>query len=246
MPNWNGAAQFAFSGFEQTLSVFGWTIDEQRSFAVLDAYVQAGGNFIDTADSYGRRGSGGVGESERIIGRWIAARGNREQLVIATKVGMSPELPGLSEQTIKAGAAASLERLGVDRIDLYYAHQDDPRTPLEETLRTLDQFIRAGQIRYYGLSNFTGWQLTKAVHLARTLNVAEPVTLHSRITPSWLAVARVCPHGPNATVVMLPGSGLARGVLSVPSRSELLSGPGSRRRWTRSSWAASDGSVLCS
>ena len=75
-------------------NVFGWTIDEQRSFAVLDAYVAAGGNFIDTADSYGRRGPGGAGESERIIGRWIAARGNREQLVIATKVGTSPEPAG--------------------------------------------------------------------------------------------------------------------------------------------------------
>ena len=108
--------------------MFGWTIDEQRSFEVLDAYVAAGGNFIDTADTYGRRGPGGAGESERIIGRWIAARGNREQLVIATKVGMSPELTGLSPTNDRAAALeASLQRLDIDRIDLYYAHKDDPR-----------------------------------------------------------------------------------------------------------------------
>src|ERR1035437_264843 len=93
-------------------NVFGWTIDEERSFAVLDAYAQARGNFIDTADTYGRRGPGGAGESERIIGRWIAARGNREDLVIATKVGMAPDMRGLSGTTIKAAADASLKRLG--------------------------------------------------------------------------------------------------------------------------------------
>jgi aryl-alcohol dehydrogenase-like predicted oxidoreductase len=90
-------------------NVFGWTIDEEHSFTVLDAYVEAGGNFIDTADSYGRGGPGGAGESERIIGRWMAARGNREQLVIATKVGMSSELRGLSEAIIRQGVEGSLE-----------------------------------------------------------------------------------------------------------------------------------------
>src|ERR1700684_1743851 len=113
-------------------NVFGWTIDEERSFAVLDAYAQAGGNFIDTADTYGRRGPEGAGESERIIGRWMAARGNREELVIATKVGMSPDLSGLSEATIRQGIEGSLERLGIDTVDLYYAHRDDPGTPLAE------------------------------------------------------------------------------------------------------------------
>jgi aryl-alcohol dehydrogenase-like predicted oxidoreductase len=99
-------------------NVFGWSIDEERSFAVLDAYVAAGGNFIDTADVYGRRGSGGAGESERIIGRWIASRGNREQLVIATKVGMSPDAAGLSREAIGRGIEGSLERLGIDTVVL--------------------------------------------------------------------------------------------------------------------------------
>jgi aryl-alcohol dehydrogenase-like predicted oxidoreductase len=143
--------------------VFGWTIDEERSFEVLDAYVQAGGNFIDTADTYGRRGPGGRGESERIIGRWIAARGNREELVIATKVGMSPDLSGLSEATIGQGIEGSLERLGIECIDLYYAHQDDPRTPLEETLEAFDALIREGKIRYAAASNYSASRLSEAL-----------------------------------------------------------------------------------
>src|ERR1700737_4258475 len=115
-------------------NVFGWTIDEDRSFAVLDAYVEGGGNFIDTADVYGRRGGGGEGESERIIGSWMAARGNRGQVVIGAKGGLSRELHGLSADTIRTGIERSLRRLGIDTVDLYYAHADDPDTPLEETL----------------------------------------------------------------------------------------------------------------
>jgi aryl-alcohol dehydrogenase-like predicted oxidoreductase len=146
-------------------NVFGWTIDEERSFAVLDAYVQAGGNFIDTADSYGRRGSGGPGESERIIGRWMAARGNREQLVIATKVGMSPELPGLSAETIRRGAEGSLSRLGVETIDLYYAHKDDPETPLQETLGAFGELIGEGKVRHVGASNYSAARLREALRV---------------------------------------------------------------------------------
>src|SRR5207237_6050835 len=107
-------------------NVFGWTSDQEHSFAVLDAYAEAGGNFIDTADTYGRRGAGGPGESERIIGRWMAARGNREELVVATKVGIFPGLSGLSAATIREAADRSRERLGVETIDLFYAHKDDP------------------------------------------------------------------------------------------------------------------------
>src|SRR3981081_3012086 len=113
------------------VNVFGWTIDEEGSFEVLDAYAQGGGNFIDTADIYGRRGPDGPGGSERVIGRWIAARENRAQLVIATKVGAAG---GLSEAAINRAVEGSLERLGIEQIDLYYAHQDDLDTPLEETL----------------------------------------------------------------------------------------------------------------
>ena len=143
--------------------MFGWSIDEQRSFEVLDAYVAAGGNFIDTADTYGRRGSGGAGESERIIGRWMAARGNREQLVIATKVGMGRDPAGLSRARIRRGIEGSLERLGIDTVDLYYAHRDDPDTPLEETLGAFAELVDEGRIRYAAASNYSAARLEEAM-----------------------------------------------------------------------------------
>jgi len=197
-------------------NVFGWTIDEQRSFAVLDAYVEAGGNFIDTADTYGRRGSGGAGESERIIGRWIASRGNREQLVIATKVGISPELPGLSAATVKRGAEASLQRLGVDRIDLYYAHQDDPRTPLSETLAAFTELLAGGKIRHAGASNYSAARLHEALRLGEQEGLASFVALQPHYNLMERAeyegeLQQLCEREGLACV---PYFGLARGFLS--------------------------------
>jgi aryl-alcohol dehydrogenase-like predicted oxidoreductase len=197
--------------------VFGWSIDEQRSFEVLDAYVQAGGNFIDTADSYGRRGPGGAGESERIIGRWIAARGNREQLVIATKVGMAPDLRGLSAQTIEQGAEGSLERLGIDRIDLYYAHQDDPDTPLQETLGAFGALIEKGRIRYAAASNYSAARLSEALEIgARDDHAAS----YAALQPHYNLMERdeyegelasVCEH---AGLACVPYFSLAQGFLT--------------------------------
>ncbi|HEX3693228.1 MAG TPA: aldo/keto reductase, partial [Solirubrobacteraceae bacterium] len=158
-------------------NVFGWTIDEQRSFAVLDAYVAAGGNFIDTADTYGRRGAGGPGESERIIGRWMAARGNRDQLVIATKVGIAPQRSGLAPQTIKQAAAESLQRLGIERIDLYYAHQDDAETPLEQTLGAFAELIDQGLIAHAAASNYSAERLEQALSLGEREGLASYVAL---------------------------------------------------------------------
>jgi aryl-alcohol dehydrogenase-like predicted oxidoreductase len=158
-------------------NVFGWTIDEESSFAVLDAYVRAGGNFIDTADTYGRGGPGGAGESERIIGRWMAARGNRQELVIATKVGMSPDLAGLSEATIRQGIEGSLERLGIDTVDLYYAHRDDPGTPLEETLGAFGALAREGKIRYAAASNYSASRLSEALRIGEGEQMARYVAL---------------------------------------------------------------------
>src|SRR5207248_1453757 len=129
-------------------NVFGWTANEARSFEVLDRFVEAGGNFLDTADVYSAWAPGNSGgESETIIGRWMAARGARDRVVIATKVGMKAGLTGLSAKTIVAAADASLGRLQTGRIDLYYAHKDDPSTPLEETLGAFDKLIRAGKVR---------------------------------------------------------------------------------------------------
>lgn len=158
-------------------NVFGWTIDEQRSFEALDAYREAGGNFIDTADMYGRRGDGGPGSSEQIIGRWIAARGNREELVIATKVGMSSERPGLSAKTIKAAAEDSLSRLGIERIDLYYAHQDDPDTPLRETLGAFGELIAEGKIAHAAASNYSAERLAEALEVGKHEGAASYVAL---------------------------------------------------------------------
>jgi aryl-alcohol dehydrogenase-like predicted oxidoreductase len=182
---------------------------------VLDAYAQAGGNFIDTADTYGRHGHGGAGESERIIGRWIAVRGNRERVVVATKVGMSTELHGLSEDTIRRGVEDSLERLGVDHIDLYYAHQDDPETPLEETLGTFQALIEEGKIRYVGASNYSPQRLSEALRLGEREGFAPYVALQPHYNllerDYELDLAGVCQsHG----LACVPYFGLARGFLT--------------------------------
>ena len=147
-------------------NVFGWSADEEASFAVLDAYVEAGGNAVDTANTYsawvpGNRG----GESEAIIGRWLAARGGARGVVVATKVGMAggEQRAGLGRDTIRRAAEGSLERLGVDRIDLYHAHQDDPATPLEETLRAFDDLVREGLVGAIAASNYSGARLAEAL-----------------------------------------------------------------------------------
>jgi aryl-alcohol dehydrogenase-like predicted oxidoreductase len=136
-------------------NVFGWTADEAMSFAVLDAYAGAGGNFIDTADSYPQWADGCQGgESETIIGRWLARRGRRDDVIIATKVGQSRQQPGLSPATVRAAAEASLRRLGTGHIDLYYAHEDDPATPLADTVAAFDDLVREGKARYVAASNY--------------------------------------------------------------------------------------------
>jgi aryl-alcohol dehydrogenase-like predicted oxidoreductase len=202
--------------------VFGWAIDEERSFAVLDAYVAVGGNFIDTADSYGRRGPGGAGESERIIGRWIAARGNREELVIATKVGMSPELPGLSEATVRRGIEASLERLGIETVDLYYAHKDDPGTPLEQTLGAFDALIGEGRIRHAAASNYSAERLSEALSIGERDGMARYVALQ----PHYNLMERAGYEGELLTIceqnglACIPYFGLAKGFLTGKYRPE--------------------------
>ena len=150
-------------------NVFGWTADEDASFAVLDAYAAAGGNFIDTADGYGDWVEGNPrGASEGIIGRWMAARGNRDELVIATKVGEGGgDARASRAATIRAGAEASLERLATDRIDLYYAHADDPETPLDETMAAFDALVREGKVRHLGASNYTAPRLAEALEVER-------------------------------------------------------------------------------
>ena len=159
-------------------NVFGWTADEGQSFAVLDAYAAAGGNFIDTADAYSAWVPGHAGgESETILGRWMAARGNRDRMVIATKVGKLPGLAGLSAPTIRAAAEGSLRRLRTDRIDLYYAHADDAATPLAETLGAFDALVREGKVRHIAASNYTAARLAEALALATRAGLARFVAL---------------------------------------------------------------------
>jgi aryl-alcohol dehydrogenase-like predicted oxidoreductase len=197
-------------------NVFGWTLDQERSFAVLDAYREAGGNFIDTADVYGRRGPDGAGSSEQIIGRWIAARGNRDELVIATKVGMAEGLRGLSAETIARGAESSLERLGIDTIDLYYAHQDDPDTPLEETLGAFATLIAEGKIAYAGASNYDANRFEQALEVGRQAGMASYVALQ----PQYNLMERSGYEGPlmdlcaRHGVACVPYFSLARGFLT--------------------------------
>lgn len=152
-------------------NVFGWTADERESVAVLDRYIEVGGNFIDTADLYAS------GESEAIIGRWMLARANRDWLVIATKVGMAAGFQGLSRATILAAADRSLRRLQAEHIDLYYAHRDDGETPLEETLGAFDELVRSGKVSHVGLSNYAAPRLAAALEIADREGFARPVVV---------------------------------------------------------------------
>lgn len=194
---------------------FGAETDEAGCHAQLDRFVEAGGNLVDTADVYT------AGVAEEIIGRWLASRPAdvAGRVVLATKgrfpMGGDPNDQGLSARHLTRALDDSLRRLGVEAVDLYQAHAWDPHTPLAETLRTLDGFVRAGKIRYYGLSNFTGWQLTKAVHTARALGLAEPVTLQ----PQYSLIVReieweIVPAALDAGLGLLPWGPLGGGWLS--------------------------------
>lgn len=193
---------------------FGDEADEATSFRLMDAYVEAGGNFIDTANVYS------TGLSEEIVGRWLKQKpGITKDLVIATKarfpMGDGPNRIGLSRKNLAEALDASLARLGVEQIDLYQLHAFDALTPLEESLRFLDDAVSSGKIAYYGFSNFLGWQLTKAVWIARANGFSAPVTLQ----PQYNLLARgieheIVPACQDAGMGLLPWSPLAGGWLS--------------------------------
>jgi aryl-alcohol dehydrogenase-like predicted oxidoreductase len=191
---------------------FGREADEQTSFQLLDRFVEAGGNFIDTADVYTR------GVSEEIVGRWLKDK-KRDDLVIATKVrfpmGEGPNEVGLSRKHILSGVEASLRRLGTDYLDLYQVHCWDSGAPLEETLSTLDQLVRQGLVRYIGASNFSGWQLQKAIDLSRQMGW-EPF---SCLQPQYNLLCRsteweLIPVSLNEGLGVIPWSPLRGGWLS--------------------------------
>jgi aryl-alcohol dehydrogenase-like predicted oxidoreductase len=220
---------------------FGWSVDEPTSFAVMDAYAEVGGNFIDTADCYsswsaamgGPPNPGGV--SEEIVGRWIAARGNRDDLVIATKVraamgeqfsdtrATAKHREGLSRRWIMRGCEDSLGRLGVDHIDLYQAHFIDPLVPIEETLSTFTDLVRQGKVRYLGCSNFSAWRLMQALWASDASGLESFVSVqpeYSLLAPTRgdfeTELAQVCQH---YRLGVVPYSPLAGGMLTGKYRS---------------------------
>ncbi|MFP5019860.1 aldo/keto reductase [Pseudonocardia phyllosphaerae] len=198
-------------------NVFGWTADRDTSFAVLDAFVEAGGTTIDTSDSYTWRAPGNSGgESETILGEWMAARGNRDALSIATKVGSWPERPGLGAENIAAAARDSLRRLGTDRIDLYYAHRDDPDTAQEETLDAFDALVREGLVREIGASNFSAERLRSSLEIS----ARDGLTAYTAIQPHYNLMERddyeaaLAPIAEAEGLAVYPYFGLAKGFLT--------------------------------
>ncbi|MFC9795370.1 aldo/keto reductase [Streptomyces sp. NPDC127584] len=198
-------------------NVFGWTADEEQSFAVLDAYTAAGGNFVDSADVYSAWAEGNRGgESETVIGRWLAARGNRADVVVATKAGAHPDFKGLSAPTLKAAAEASLRRLGTDYIDLYYTHFDDESVPVEEIVTALDQLVKAGTVRAVAASNISPERLRASLDFAE----AEGLTRYVALQPHYNLVSRDTYEGPlletveRAGLSAVPYYGLAAGFLT--------------------------------
>ena len=198
-------------------NVFGWTADEERSFAVLDAYADAGGNFVDTADAYSRWAPGHVGgESETIIGNWMAARGNRERIIVATKVGRLDSRQGLSAENIRLAAEDSLRRLRTDYIDLYYAHgDDDPGYPLDDTLRGFDGLVRSGKVRHIAASNYGAERLREALATSERAGLAA----YAALQPEYSLVERdyereLAPLCAEKGLPCLPYFALARGFLT--------------------------------
>jgi aryl-alcohol dehydrogenase-like predicted oxidoreductase len=198
-------------------NVFGWTADRDTSFAVLDAYTAAGGNFVDTADSYMWRIPGNSGgDSERIIGDWLAGRGRRDDVVIATKVGSWLQRKGLSAANIAAACDDSLRRLRTDHIDLYYAHRDDPDTAQEETLDAFDALVRAGKVRAVAASNFSAERLRSALEIS----TRDGLTSYVALQPHYNLVERaefetaLLPLLAAEGLSCVPYYGLAKGFLT--------------------------------
>jgi aryl-alcohol dehydrogenase-like predicted oxidoreductase len=201
-------------------NVFGWTASGEEAFSILDRFVEAGGTMIDTADVYsswvpGHQG----GESETLIGQWLKRRGRRDDVLIATKVGFSD---GLAAATIERGLEASLRRLGIDHVDLYYSHKDDPETPFEETLTALDRLVRAGKVRAIGASQISAERLEAALEVSARNGIAA----YSVLQTWYSLVERARFEGPLATLAQRHDLGvltfysLANGFLTGKYRSE--------------------------
>lgn len=204
-------------------NTFGWTSDRDTSFAVLDAYTAAGGNFIDTADVYSAFAPGNVGgESETVLGEWFTTTGRRQDVVLATKVGQYPEFRGLGADNIARAADASLQRLQTDRIDLYYAHRDDPDTALEETAAAFDALVQAGKVRHVGLSNYSAERIHEWMAIADENGFARPVALqpHYNLVKRHEFETELAPVSTEFDLGVMPYFALASGFLSGKYRSK--------------------------
>lgn len=197
-------------------NVFGWTADRDTSFAVLDAFHAGGGRFIDTADSYSAWVPGNSGgESETVIGEWLASR-RPENVVVATKVSQHPEFRGLSATTVRAAAEASLARLGVEAIDLYYAHFDDADTPLEETVGAFADLVQDGLVRYVAVSNYTAARIREWISLAQAAGADLPVAIqpHYNLVHRTEVESEIVPVAEEFGMSLVPYYALASGFLT--------------------------------
>ena len=215
-------------------NVFGWTADREASEQILDAFVEAGGNFLDTADSYSTWVPGhSGGESESIIGSWLRHREARAQVVVATKAGKHPRYRGLRPANLRVCLDGSRRRLGVETIDLYYAHEDDPHVPTAEWVGAFDAMVREGSIRHYGLSNFPAERVAEVIAVAKADGLAEPVAvqpqynlLHRTDVESGGLAAQAAEHG----LALVTYYGLAAGFLTGKyRRDEQIHGPRAAR-----------------
>lgn len=201
-------------------NVFGWTADRDESFRILDAFVEGGGDFIDTADSYSAWVPGNSGgDSERIIGAWLADR-KPQGVTVATKVSQHPDFRGLSAANVRAAAEASIERLGVESIDLYYAHFDDESTPLEETVAAFGELVQDGLVQYTAISNYTPERIREWMRIAREIGAPDPVA----VQPHYNLVERgieqtILPLAEEFHLGVLPYFSLAKGFLAGKYRS---------------------------
>ena len=198
-------------------NVFGWSADEAQSHDVLDAFVSHGGNFIDTADVYSEWKEGNKGgESEAIIGSWLKKRNNRSEIVIATKVAKLSTRPGLKASNIKAAVDDSLKRLQTDYIDIYYAHEDDQATPLEETLEAFTEIIKSGKVRYIAASNYSAPRLEEALKVSHDNNFAQYIAVqnHYNLLERKDYESTMVPTMQKYGISGIPYFALARGFLS--------------------------------
>lgn len=202
-------------------NVFGWTADRETSFAVLDAFLEGGGDFIDTADVYSAWAPGNNGgESETIIGQWLASR-KPSGVVVATKVSQHPDFSGLGAANVRKAAEASLQRLGVDELDLYYAHFDDESVPLEETVAAFGQLVADGLVRHVAVSNYSAARIREWIEAADRLGVPRPVAVqpHYNLVHRQEVEDTIIPVADEFELGLIPYYSLASGFLTGKYRS---------------------------